>query len=95
VLILLQIDCTIGFAVTLGTGAMLIVKDIGAPTQSFTEVGVTVIVPVIFDNVPFGGAVHDDIFPVPLATKPISIFVFVQFMVLPDGTLTKFPMFIC
>jgi hypothetical protein len=92
---LLQIDCIMGVAVTSGTGSMVTVKDIGAPIQPCAEVGVAVIVPVMPELVPFGGAVQDEIFPVPPADKPIVVFVFVQLMVLPDGTLTKFPIFIC
>ena len=51
-------------------------KETGAPEQPLI-VGVTVIVPVIA-TVPVLVAVKEEIFPVPLAGKPMSVLVFIQ-----------------
>jgi len=39
--------------------------------------------------VALAGAVHDGIFPLPLAPKPILVFVFVHANVAPAGVLAK------
>ena len=72
---------------------MVTVKIIGVPGQPL-RVGVTVIVPVMLAPVLFAGAVHDVIFPLPLAPSPIAVFVLTQANVAPDGILAKFPMLI-
>ena len=54
------------------------------------KVGVTVIVPVIFEPVPFGGGVHGFILPIPLAASPMPVFVLSHANAAPVGTLPKF-----
>lgn len=61
---------------------MVMVKVIGVPGQLFS-VGVAVMVPTMFEPVPFAGAVYEVIFPVPFEARPIPVFVFVQFIVVP------------
>ena len=78
-----------------GIGYIVTVKLIGVPIHEYEDEGVTIIVPVIFDNVLFNGAVQVGIFPVPLSGIPISIFELVHVKVEPVGLLTKFPMLIC
>jgi len=48
----------------------------------------------MFEPVPFAGAIHEEIFPVPLAVSPILILEFVHAKVAPEGVLTKLPTFI-
>ena len=75
-----------GEFVTLGVGKMVTVKLDGEPTHP-SYVGVTLIVPVIVVPVPFAGAFHDGIFPLPLDSIPIVAFVFVQLYVAFGGLL--------
>jgi hypothetical protein len=75
--------------VTVGVGYMVTVKLITVPEHPF-KVGVTFIVPVIFAPVPFAGAFHPEIFPVPLAPNPIAVLEFVHEYVAPAGLLEKF-----
>ena len=77
----------------LGVGNIVTVKIIGTPVQPF-KVGVTVIVPVMFEPVLFAGAVQFAMLPVPLAPSPIFVFVFDQLKVEPVGVLAKLPMLI-
>ena len=62
--------------VTTGVGFTVIVKLAGAPVHPF-KVGVTVMVPDI-GVTPVFVAVKAGVFPVPLAPRPIAVFVFVQ-----------------
>jgi hypothetical protein len=74
----------------------VIVNEVVAPEQPFS-VGVTVTVPTIFAPVLFGAAVKFVICVLPVAPKPVAIFVFVHAKVAPVGVeiqssgLTKSP----
>ena len=61
----------------------------GVPEQLLRE-GITEIVPVISDPVLLAGAVHEEIFPLPLATSPMFMLELVQANVAPVGALIKF-----
>lgn len=74
----------------MGVGYIVTVKLAGLPVHPF-NVGVTVILPVIFEPVPLGGAFHCGIFPVPLAEMPIAVFEFTHEKELPVGLLVKAP----
>ena len=56
--------------------------------------GITEIVPTTFALVMLAGAVHEAIFPLPLATRPMAVLELVHAKVAPVGELTKFPIFI-
>jgi hypothetical protein len=79
-----------------GVGLTVIVNEVVVPEQPFS-VGVTVTVPTIFAPVLFGAAVKFVICVLPVAPKPVAIFVFVQAKVAPVGVeiqssgLTKSP----
>lgn len=75
-----------GEFVTLGVGKMVTVKLDGEPTHP-AYVGVTLMVPVIVVPVPFAGAFHDGILPLPLLSIPMVAFVFVQLYVAFGGLL--------
>jgi len=60
----------------IGVGCMVTVKLIGVPSQLCSEVGVTVMVPVISAPEEFVGAVHEGIFPVPEETSPMAVLSF-------------------
>jgi hypothetical protein len=75
--------------VTVGVGYIVTVKLIVLPIQPLAEVGVTVIVPVMFDNVPLAGAIHEFILPVPDAPKPIDVLLFVHVYAVPVRLLEK------
>ena len=68
-------------------------KFIGVPVQPLS-VGVTFIVPIIFDPVPLAGAFHVGILPEPLAAIPIAVLELVHEKVAPVGLLIKLPMLI-
>jgi hypothetical protein len=68
---------------------MVTVKLITVPGHPSVDVGVTVIVPVIFDVVPLAGAVHKAISPEPEAPKPIDVLLLVQENVVPVRLLEK------
>ena len=78
---------------TVGFGYIVTVKVIGVPVQPL-RVGVTVIVPTIFTPEAFAGAVHEEIFPLPLATSPIAVLEFIHAKVEPIGLLAKLPILI-
>jgi hypothetical protein len=61
---------------TVGVGFTVMLKVVAAPVQPLAD-GVTVIVPEIGALVVLV-AVNAEMFPVPLAPKPIAVFVFVQ-----------------
>jgi hypothetical protein len=71
----------LGGCTTLGVGFTVMVNVAGMPVQLAAD-GVTVIVAVIGALVKLI-AVKDAILPVPLAPKPIDVFVFVQLKVVP------------
>ena len=71
-----------GVALTVGVGLTVIVKINGVPVQPFA-VGVTVIVALIADVVPFV-AVKDGMFPDPLAARPIAVLLLVHVNVVPE-----------
>jgi hypothetical protein len=76
--------------VTVGVGYIVTLKLIVLPIQPLAEVGVTVIVPVMFDIVPLDGAVHEGIlFPDPEAPKPMNVLLFVHVYVVPVRLLEK------
>ena len=78
---------------TAGVGLMVTVKVIGVPVQPL-RVGVTVIDPTIFTPVVFAGAVHEEIFPLPLVKSPIAAFELAHANVEPAGLLAKLPIVI-
>ena len=49
-----------------------------APGQPYDDIGVTVMVPVIFAPVLLAGAVQDGILPDPEVPSPIAVFEFVH-----------------
>lgn len=67
----------------------MIVNVLGFPAQPCGDVGVTVMVPTILFRVPFAGAVHDGILPVPVAPKPMAVLLFVQAKVDPGRLLVN------
>ena len=79
--------------VTIGVEKTVTLKLIGVPAHPLRW-GVTVIVPTKFEDVPFGGAVHEAIFPEPLASIPMLVFELIQVNVAPFILGTKFPIFI-
>ena len=63
-------------ALTVGVGYMITVKAIVGPVQPYDDVGVTVMVPVMFAPVLLAGAVQDGILPEPEVPSPIAVFEF-------------------
>ena len=78
----------------MGTGEIFIVNEVLLPEQPL-KTGVTVTVPEMFVCVPFGYAIHDGMFPVPLAASPIAVLVFAQLNAEPGGELVKLFIVIC